>query len=202
MIITTTIDPTVEPVTLTETKLHCRIAISASSAAAYTAEDSWFNRNIAAARIQAEQETGRRFITQTLTMYLDSWPSENFIKIPYPPLQSATVTYRLESDGDYDNTLSVVDVDIVSEPGRIILQPDESWPSGTLYSDKPIKIVFVCGYGLAASVPSGIQSAILLKIEDLYNNRGEVVVGAVVNHISDAVDSLLRNFRVHTEFDQ
>ena len=202
MIITTTTGPTVEPITLTEAKLHCRIAINAASAAAYTTEDDWLNRNITAARIQAEQETGRRFITQTLTMYLDQWPGENFIKIPYPPLQSATITYRLESDDDYGNTLSAVDVDIISEPGRIILQPNESWPSGTLYTDKPIKIVFICGYGLAASVPAGINAAILLKLEDLYNNRGEVVLGASISLITDAIDSLLRNFRVHTEFDR
>ena len=202
MIITTTTEPAVEPVTLTEVKLHCRIAIDAASAAVYTTEDYWLERNISAARMQAEQETSRKFITQTLTMYFDCWPDENFIKIPYPPLQSATVTYRLESDDDYDNTLSTVDVDIVSEPGRVILQPEESWPTGTLYPDKPIKVVLVCGYGLAAAVPSGIKSAVLLKIEDLYNNRGEVVVGAAVNRITDAVDSLLRNFRVHAEFDR
>jgi uncharacterized phiE125 gp8 family phage protein len=201
MIIKTTTEPAVEPVSLTEVKLHCRVAIDAASASAYTAEDDWLTRSITAARVQAEQETGRRFVTQTLTLYLDSWPDEDFIKIPYPPLQSAAVTYRLEGDGDYDNTLTIVDVDIVSEPGLIKLQPDESWPDGTLYSDKPVKIVFVCGYGLATAVPSGIQSAILLKIEDLYNNRGEVVVGAAVNRISDAVDSLLRNYRIHTEFD-
>ena len=202
MIITTTTEPTAEPVTLTEVKLHCRLAIDSASAVAYTTEDGWLERNITAARMQAEQETGRKFVTQTLTMYLDSWPEVNFIKIPYPPLQSAAVTYRLEDDDDYDNTLSTINVDIVSCPGRIILQPDESWPSGTLHSNNPIKIVFVCGYGLAVSVPSGIKSAILLKIEDLYNNRGEIVIGAAVNRISDVVDSLLRNFRVHAEFGQ
>jgi len=202
MIITTTTEPAVESVTLIEAKLHCRMATDAASAAAYTTEDDWLTRNIAAARIQAEQETGRRFITQTLTLYLNCWPNrKTFIRLPYPPLQSATVTYRLEGDSDYDNTLSTVDTDIVSEPGRLILQPDESWPSGTLYTDKPIKIVFVCGYGLAVAVPDGIKSAILLKLEDLYNNRGEVVLGAAINRIPDAVDSLLRNYQKHTEFE-
>ena len=55
-----------------------------------------------------EQETGRALITQTKTLYLDEWPDGNEIRIPYPPLQTATVTYRLEDDDDYDNTLSTV----------------------------------------------------------------------------------------------
>ena len=201
MIITITIPPATECVSLTETKLHLRLATTVAEAVAYTTEDDLLDRLITVCRTQAEQETGRRFITQTLTMYLNSWPAERFIRIPYPPLQSATVTYRLTDDDDYDETLSTADVDIVSEPGRIVLQPNESWPSGTLYTDKPIKITFVCGYGLAVAVPENIKSAILLKISDLYENRGEVVIGVSVGRITDAVDSLLRQYRIHTEFE-
>ena len=193
--------PLSEPVTLIEAKLHLRLATTSAEAVAYASEDDLLNRLITAARVQAEQETGRRFITQTLTYYLKQWPDERFIKIPYPPLQSAIVTYRLTDDDDYDETLSTVDTDIASEPGRIILQPNESWPSGTLYTDKPIKITFVCGYGLAVAVPENIKSAILLKISDLYENRGEVVVGVSVGRIEGAVDSLLRQYQIHTEFE-
>ena len=201
MIITITIPPATECVSLTETKLHLRLATTVAEAVAYTVEDGWLTRNITGVRMQCEFETGRRFITQTLTYYLNRWPDERYIRIPYPPLQSATVTYRLSGDDDYDTTLTTADVDIVSEPGRIVLQPNESWPSGTLYTDKPIKIVFVCGYGLAVAVPENIKDAILVKLEDAYNNRGQVVIGLSVNKIEDVVDSLLRNYVVHTEFE-
>jgi len=202
MRLTITTAPDVEPVTLTEVKKHLRLATTTAEATAYTSEDDLLNRLITVARIQAEQETGRAFITQTKTMYLDKWPADTFIRLPYPPLQSAVVTYRLEDDDDYDETLSTVDTDTVSEPGRIVLQPNESWPSGTLYTDKPIKIEFDCGYGDEADdVPEGIKSAILLKISDLYENRGEVVMGVSVSKIADAVDSLLRQYRIFTEFD-
>ena len=201
MIITITVPPATECVSLTETKLHLRLATTVAEAVAYTTEDDLLDRLITVARTQAEQETGRRFITQTLTYYRKLWPSESYIKIPYPPLQSATITYRLTGDDDYDNTLTTADVDIVSEPGRIVLQPNESWPSGTLYTDKPIKITFACGYGLAVAVPENIKSAILLKISDLYEHRGELVVGLQVNRIIGAVDSLLMQYRIHSEFD-
>jgi uncharacterized phiE125 gp8 family phage protein len=193
--------PAVEPVTKDDVKKHLRLVTTTAEAEAYTTEDDLLNRLITTARIITEQEIGRKLITQTMAYYLDGWPDRREIGIPYPPLQSATVTYRLEDDTGYDNTLSTVDVDTVSEPGRIVLQPNESWPSGTLYSDRPIKIEFDCGYGLAADVPEGIKSAILLKISDLYENRGEVVLGVSVSKIADAVDSLLRSYRVHWEFE-
>jgi len=180
----------------------CSFGVSVVEYAPTSTEDDWLTRGIATCRIQAEQETGRRFITQTLTYYLDAWPDERYIKVPYPTLQSAVVTYRLTDDTDYDETLSTADVDIVSEPGRIVLQPNESWPSGTLYTDKPIKITFVCGYGDAASdVPANIKSAILLKLADLFENRGEVVIGVSVGRIEGAVDSLLRQYRIWDEFE-
>ena len=202
MRLTLTTAPKIEPISLTEVKKHLRLATTDAEAAAYTSEDNLLNRLITVARTQAEQETGRALITQTKTLYLDEWPGGKEIRLPYPPLQSATVTYRLEDDDDYDETLSTVDTDIVSEPGRIVLKPNESWPSGTLYTDKPIKIEFDCGYGDEADdVPEGIKSAILLKISDLYENRGEVVMGVSVSKIADAVDSLLRQYRIFTEFD-
>lgn len=196
-----TISPTVEPVSKTEVKKHLRLATTTAEADAYTVEDDLLDRLITTARIQAEQETGRAFITQTKTFYLDKWPDGNEIRLPYPTLQSATVTYRLEDDTGYDNTLSTVDIDIVSEPGRVILQPNESWPSGTLYSDKPIKIEFVCGYGDSGNdVPAPIKAAILLRITDMYEHRGEVIVGLTTSRIQGAVDALLRQYRIFYEF--
>ncbi|MDD5511882.1 MAG: hypothetical protein PHI12_13875, partial [Dehalococcoidales bacterium] len=131
MRITTKTAPNIEPVTKAEVKMHLRLATTDAEAAAYTTEDDLLDRLITTARIMTEQQTGRKLITQTLEYYLDEWPDGDEIVLPYPPLQSATVTYRLEDDTGYDNTLSTVDVDIVSEPGRIVLQPNESWPSGT-----------------------------------------------------------------------
>lgn len=199
MRITTKTAPDVEPVTKAEAKKHLRLATTDAEAAAYTTEDDLLDRLITTARIMTEQQTGRKLITQTLEYYLDEWPDGDEIKLPYPPLQSATVTYRLEDDDDYDNTLSTIDVDIVSQPGRVILQPGESWPSGALYPDKPIKIEFVCGYGdEAADVPESIRSAILLRITDLYEHRGEIVAGVSVGRIEGAIDSLLWPYREWT----
>ena len=188
--------PTTEPVTLEEVKLHLRLAVSAAEASAYNAEDDWFDRSIAAARRMVEQELARALITQTWYAYYDKWPSGRFIELPYPPLGSVTaVKYRLEADTGYDNTFSDTIVDIVAEPGRVVLAVDESWPTESLYPVNPIQVEFVCGYGAAAAVPSEIKAAMLLQLSDLHEERGDVLVGTVSKNLG-ARDVLLQQYRI------
>ena len=187
--------PATEPVTLEEVKRHLRLAVSAAQASGYSEEDEWFTRSIAAARRMVEQELGRVLITQTWDVYYDRWPSNRFIELPYPPLVSAAVTYRLEDDTGYDNTFTDIITDIIEEPGRIVLAADESWPTGTLYPVNPIKVEIVCGYGAASAVPSGIRSAILLKLSDLHEERGDTLIGPSFTNLG-AINSLLQQYRM------
>lgn len=189
--------PAAEPISLTEAKLHLRLATTAVAAAAYTTEDDWLTRSISAVRRQAELETGRAFVNQTWYGYLNEWPDVDYIEIPKSPLVSATITYRNEDDTGYDNTFTDFATDAVSEPGRLVLTPDESWPTDTLYPVNPIQVEFICGYGAAGSnVPEPIRAALLLMLSDMYENRGEVVIGVSVSRITEAIDNLLRNYRV------
>jgi len=60
----------------------------------------------------------------------------------------------------------------------------------------PIQIEYACGYGAAGSdVPSKVRSAMFLKLTDLYEHRGEIVIGASVGRLHDAAESLLRQCR-------
>ncbi len=70
--------PTVEPISLTEAKLHLKVDGSD--------DNTLISALIETARRLAEAETKRAFITQTWQMYLDSAAAE--IRIPKPPLQS------------------------------------------------------------------------------------------------------------------
>jgi uncharacterized phiE125 gp8 family phage protein len=62
-------------------------------------------------------------------------------------------------------------VDTNSEPGRIVLPYDGSWPSDTLYPVNPINIEYVAGYGTSTNVPKTIKQAMKLIVGDLYENR-------------------------------
>lgn len=187
-----------EPITLTEAKLHLRLAVDAAGAVAYTEEDDLLNVLIQVAREQVEAITWRAMITQNKTLYLDAWPTKSFIKLPYAPLQSVTGIYYTEEDALVESTFTDYTVDTHVEPGRIVLNAGASWPSEALEMASPIRIPYVAGYGAAADVPASIQAAMKLILTDLYENRGEVVVGAPVDRIK-AVSSLLASYRCFTE---
>lgn len=189
--------PASEPVTLAEVKKHLKLAVTDAEATAYTTEDAELSAFIATAREIVEARTGKRLITQTWYIYLDGWPSGKVLFLPYPPLQSATVKYKCVGDAGYDNEVSDVLVDTQCSPGRLVLPSGAPWPpSGDLYPVNPIQIEYKCGYGdSGADVPHTLRAAMLLIISDLYEHRGEVVIGAPVNRITDAIDSLLRQER-------
>jgi uncharacterized phiE125 gp8 family phage protein len=183
--------PILEPITYAQLLHHLRVdtfdeAIDESSV-------EYADRLIAAIRRDCEAFTNRAFITQTWKQYLQSWPSENYIKIFKPPLQSATIMVLTK-----DEVSEVIDptnylVDTVSHKGRIVLAEGESWPTVDLYPMNPIQITFVCGYGdTPENVPAGIQQAILLQAGDLWDNREDYREG----NLSRVSEKLLWQYRV------
>jgi len=177
--------PSEEPITLAEAKMH--LAIDTSPATAHP-DDDLVESMIKAARRWCENFQNRAYITQTLDLYLDRFPSKSEIRLPKPPLQSVTSLQYKDTAGTlqtFDSAYYIVDT--VSEPGRIVLAYGQSWPS-TYDEIQAVQIRFVCGYGLAAAVPEDIKHAILLKIADLYEHRGD---GVADPNINTAIESLL-----------
>ena len=137
----------VEPIHLTEAKIHLRAggSVNETSAALYTAENSLISNGIAAARDAAETEQWRSLVLQTWDMYLDAFPGGNSIELPLPPLRAVEFVRYTDSSGvtyDFDDWT----VDLASLYGRIILDSDYSWPSTTLSPNNPVHIRFKCGY--------------------------------------------------------
>ncbi len=146
-------------------------------------DDAYITTLIKTVRKLAEKFIGRAFITQTWYGYLDDWPDVNKksgideIVIPLPPLQSVTsVKYYDTEDAEYTLDATTYYVDTDSEPGRIILEDGETWPSETLRPKNPIVIEFVAGYGATgASVEEELKQFMLLNIGNLYKNRDSEV---------------------------
>jgi uncharacterized phiE125 gp8 family phage protein len=78
-------------------------------------------------------------------------------------------------------------VNAFSEPGLIFFAYGNSWPA-TYPEANAVQIRLVAGYGLADDVPKEVKQAILLKIADLYENRGDRQAGKAME---EAVESLL-----------
>ena len=187
--------PVLKPVSLEEVKDHLRITLG------NTDEDDYLQRLITAGTNYAQLFLRRRLITQTWYYYPDDFPRGDVIVMPYGKLQTVTsLKYT-----DYGGTESTMDsaeyiVDIKQDPGRIVLDYGETWPSDSLYPSNPITIEYVCGYGLtAANVPEEIKQAILLSISDLYENREAVFIGQGFTLTkTGAIDQLLWPYRIHT----
>ena len=141
------IAPTAEPIHLTEAKIHLRLAVDSTTAAAYTREDDLLRAAIAAVRQVAETETWKALVLQTHDLFLDDWPMRDEIPIPLPPLRRIdSVTYTTSDGVAHNLATTEYEVDTDSTPGRIVLAYDKVWPSDTLAPKNPIKIRFSCGY--------------------------------------------------------
>lgn len=176
--------PSSEPVTLTQAKSQSRVDIST--------DDTLLNSYIAAARRYCERVDWRAYMTQTLEVWLDEWPSGNVLTIPRPPLQSVTyIKYYDEDSVEATFSSAAYYVDTVSEPGRVMLKSDYDWPSATLREVNGVVVRFIAGWTSADNVPETIRQAILLVIGHWYENREGVLVGTVSKEIELGVTRLL-----------
>jgi len=176
----------------------CDFGVEVIKKAGPAVEDDLLTALITAARQDCEKFQNRSYITQTWELWLDAFPSKDFIEIPLPPLQSVSSVKYYDTD-DTEATLSSSNyfVDIKSEPGRVSLNYGESWPSTTLRPVNGVCLTFICGYGnLGSDVPRNIYQAILLLLGHLYENREDVVIGAVVSPLPLGVEALLWKDRI------
>ena len=179
--------PTSYPVSIDEVAEHLRL-----SETEMEARLSDLNRLIMDATAFAEDFIWRAIITQTWNYYLDVWPSDRFIVLPKPPLQSVTgVYYTVDGAAEVEGVPVETEfedykVDEVREPARIVLERNCSWPTDLLYPAKPIRIEYVAGYGAASYVPPRIKQAMLLHIQQNHSGGDN----------TDAITNILRNYRI------
>lgn len=166
-----TVEPTAEPVSLAEAKLHLRVDVED--------DDLLIERLISAAREYIEEATGRALLNQTWELTLDGWPEGNYIELPRAPLSSVTSIVYTDSD-DTDNTFAATNysVDTSSEPGRVVLKSGCSWPTASLANGQAITVTYVAGYGsLPTNVPGQLRQAVLMLTGHWYENREAVLIG-------------------------
>ena len=185
--LTETVAPTVEPLSTADAKTHLRVD--------HSEEDGLIDDYVEAARRQVELFTRRALVNTTFTLKLDAFPVE--IRTPRSPLSSVTSITHIDCDGNSQTVASsVYDVDTDTEPGRIFLKFDQSWPD-TRTINNAVTVTFVAGFGSAASsVPESLRSAVRLLAAHYYEQREPVVVGTTTAKIPMSVESLLWMNRV------
>lgn len=191
--------PTIEPITIDELAFHLRIDDDTGI------ETSSLDSILKTGRSYIENVTRRALLTQTWYYYLDEFPGDDFIKLPFGNLQ--TVTSIKYKDTDAVETPMTVTTDYLVETngdqcGRLVLPYGESWPGDSLYPSKPITIIYVCGWTTAALVPYEIKSVCKLLCADLYQNReSQVLTNAGQAYAENkTVQNLLASARLWDEF--
>jgi len=142
--------PVYNAVSLDEAKDYLRIT--------HSDEDPSIQAFCMAAQAAVEHWARRKLITQTWNVYLLDWPKRDCITLPFGQLQSVTHVKYTDTDGT-QSTFSSDDytVETTTDPGRIVLNYNETWPTATLATSNPIEIQFVCGYG--AHTPQAVTGA-------------------------------------------
>jgi len=184
--------PTVEPITLTEAKLHCRVSISE--------DDALISSLITVARIYAENYTRRAFCQQTLELTLHSFECHE-IQLDRPPVRSIESVKYLDGNGVLTTIAgSLYQVDTNREPAVLKPTYSNSWPVLSRNDYNAVQIRYRAGYDSigspsvddATGVPEAIKHWMKVRISSLYEHREAFITGTIkVDMHRDFVDGLL-----------
>ena len=189
MRLVTTNPPAVEPITFDDlVKINCRVDTDD--------ESTLFTTWIQSAREYCEARISQFFITRSVDIYLDRWPTvrscwpyvyyltgtthythfseddrHNVIHIPYGPLQSVEGITYVDSTGA-EQTWDTSEY-YVSTGKRPRIQAINGFPDHLRRIDS-IKISATFGYGDAASdIPANVIHAMLLYVGEANRQRAE-----------------------------
>jgi uncharacterized phiE125 gp8 family phage protein len=140
----TDIGTVVEPVTLAEAKLYCRVTTNV--------DDNQITLMIKQAREAVEVGTGLSLIPKTAVVWFTNWDG-NF-QLPYGPMSS--FTSLIDQNGD---TIVAADYTLVGGKFPQLQRPQF----------QNLKATYVVGY---ATIPNDLKIAILDQVSYDYENRG------------------------------
>ena len=152
----TTVEPTIEPITLAMLKDRLRIG----STLVFDVELALI---LTQARKQVEADTYRRLITQTVVGYMDEFRWVREIEIRLAPVSAiASITYTDLSSVSQTFASSRYSTDFISTPPRIVLKTNQQVEYTEENTPNAVVITMTAGYGsTAASVPAVAKLAIV-----------------------------------------
>lgn len=176
--------PATEPISLEEAKLFLRVDNSI--------EDNLITSLIKAARSKVESDTWRALITQTWKLSMNKDEVKIFTGLTKSPLQSVThikyfdinAVQQTISTGDYQ-------VNLLNEPAIIKLNAIPNMKDMM----NALEVQFVCGYGVASSVPDDLKTAMLQLIGHWYVHREAVTPGNFAP-VPMAYDALITPYKL------
>ncbi len=180
--------PTVEPVTSEEAMAFLRVTDAD--------ESPQIESLITVAREMVEDFTGRSLLTQEWKLITSEFCGAVII-LDRSPLASIESVKYYPASGAALATLSAATYHALTGPmpGLIVLKSDETWPD---LADRPdaVEINFTAGAATVDAVPSVLRHAVLLAVSHLYEIRGPVNIGNIVNELPYSLKYMLESQRV------
>lgn len=155
-------EPLIEPVTLTEAKLYCKIT--------GTGDDFLLSALIKTAREQIETYTGRSLTEKTYIAEYDKVLNDEFFNMPCHPVKSVTSVKTVDEEGTSTALALNSEYYLIGAPFTQIRV------SGIYSTRRPhLQIEFVAGYGATGcpALPGSLKDAVLKRILVLYEHRGD-----------------------------
>lgn len=175
-------------VSLEEAKEHLRVN--------FKDNDLIIERYIRIATGHVESWLGMALLEQTWDYYFDAFPDEDgYLQIPMPPLIEIEEFVSPVTSDSPGEPFTGYSLDYTHSPARIYLPTTGTWPivEGAINAGR---IRFRAGHANEDDIPHAIIGGILLTLGDLYENRGNTVVGSSATEIPWGAKDLLRQHRV------
>lgn len=188
MLVTVT-PPTDYPVTLEEAKAQVGLDNHDS------AFDALLVGLIAGATASAQEYTGARFMSQVVKLQLECFPAyDRRIDLGvYPVATVDAVTYTDEAGTVQPLEAGGVDFWASVAGGQLYpwLGPSDHWPDTLPGKPDAVEITMTVGFASADAVPADIKTAILLRVGELFDRRGETHAGEIVTPNVNTMQLLL-----------
>lgn len=156
--------PSGDVVTTAEAKAFAKID--------HSSEDTLIASLVDTAEDLVARHIARELLSATYDFHFDSWPGSDVLPIELAPVSSVTSVSYVDTAGTTQVlATSVYTVDLSTEPARIYLAYNQTWPTARAMR-KAITVRAVVGYANAAAVPEGIKTAIKAAVAYWLDNRG------------------------------
>lgn len=168
------IQPTVEPISLTEVKDWLKIHPDVAE------DDNLLRSLIRSARLWAEKITGQAIMEQTIVEAWDRFPDYGIFYLSVAPVISVTALEYLDDNGTYQTwAASNYTLDSISRPCRIV-NKNRIQQTGVVYNNQLPNVwraTYKAGNASVTTVDANIKTAMLLQIAMMYENREDIPIG-------------------------
>lgn len=187
MKLVTTVEPTVDCVTLDDAKAQLSLLDDDS-------HDARILRLIKAATRSAEAHTGMRAMSQTVRLELDCFPSGAIDLAVYPVASITSVAYDDANGSPQTLTANVgYYADLSGMFPRIL--PVDSWPDTLSGKPGAVRVTMQVGYASADLVPEDFVHAVLMRMSELFDQVSETVQGTITTETAVGFGLLLAPYR-------